>query len=124
MIAGDLRDDLATVFDELEPIPDEQLNCGCWLSKPKSAECQHCPALLGRLGVSGYPSQPGGITTAELRKRTRTAGKGWYDFAANHSPGDVRHHPKAGAWRLVGKASWPDALGGGGAPWYWEQVKD
>jgi hypothetical protein len=66
VIAIDLADELAAAFNELEPIPDQQLNCGCWLSKPKSVECQHCPALLKHLRVargngSGAVSSPSPI---------------------------------------------------------------
>lgn len=63
-------------------------------------------------------SQPGdAITTAELAERTGTNRAAWNTWAAKASPGDVRHHPQAGSWRLIGKAA-PDS--GGPARWLWE----
>ena len=62
---------------------------------------------------------PGAITTAELAELTGASRGAWNTWAAKATPGDVRHHPQAGSWRLVGKAAL-DA--GGPARWMWEQA--
>lgn len=65
------------------------------------------------------PAPPAGdaITTAELADRTSTNPGGWNNWARTVTPGEVRHHPQAGSWRLVGKAPAP---GGGPERWLWE----
>ena len=50
------------------------------------------------------------LTTAELADQTGTSRGAWNNWAGKAAPGDVRHHPDAGSWRLVGKAPAP---GGG-----------
>ena len=62
---------------------------------------------------------PGAITTAELAELTGASRGAWNTWAAKATPGDVRHHPQAGSWRLIGKAAL-DA--GGPARWMWEQA--
>ena len=62
---------------------------------------------------------PGAITTAELAELTGASRGAWNRWATRAAPGDVRHHPQAGSWRLVGKAAL-DA--GGPARWMWEQA--
>lgn len=57
------------------------------------------------------------ITTAELAKRTGSNRGGWNNWAAADRIGEVRAHPQAGSWRLVGKAPAP---GGGPERWLWE----
>ena len=60
-----------------------------------------------------------GLTTAELAIQTGTNKGAWNNWASKASPGDIRHHPQAGSWRLLGKA----ALASGGPPrWLWEQA--
>lgn len=59
----------------------------------------------------------GAITTAELAERTGTNKGAWNNWAGKASPGDVRHHPEAGPWRLVGKAAPP---AGGPPRWIWQ----
>jgi hypothetical protein len=59
------------------------------------------------------------ITTAELAERTGTNRAAWNNWAAKSSPGDVRDHPQAGGWRLIGKAA---AESGGPPRWLWEQA--
>lgn len=61
----------------------------------------------------------GAITTAELAQRTGTNHKGWNNWAASRSPGEVRVHATAGSWRLVGRVP-SDA--GGPARCMWEPV--
>jgi len=63
------------------------------------------------------PPPDGAITTAELAERTGTNRAAWNNWAAKAQPGDVRHHPQAGPWRLAGQASAP---GGGPLRWLWE----
>jgi hypothetical protein len=61
------------------------------------------------------PSQ--GITTPELAIQTGTSKGAWNTWARKATIGDIRHHPIAGSWRLLGKA----ALASGGPPrWLWE----
>lgn len=60
----------------------------------------------------------GAITTAELAERTGTNRAAWNNWAgAPGRIGEVRSHPQAGAWRLVGKAAPP---AGGPERWLWE----
>lgn len=73
------------------------------------------------------PAQPitieapaGAITTAELVERTGTNAGGWNNWARTVAPGEVRHHPQAGSWRLIGKVPAP---GGGPARWLWEPAQ-
>jgi predicted transcriptional regulator len=60
------------------------------------------------------------LTTAELADQTGTSRGAWNNWAGKAAPGDVRHHPTAGSWRLVGKAPAP---GGGPERWLWERVE-
>jgi hypothetical protein len=60
-----------------------------------------------------------GLTTAELAIQTGTNKGAWNTWASKAAIGDIRHHPQAGSWRLLGKA----ALASGGPPrWLWEQA--
>lgn len=59
----------------------------------------------------------GAITTAELARLTATNHKGWNNWAASRAAGEVRVHPDAGSWRLVGRVP-SDA--GGPARCMWE----
>lgn len=63
------------------------------------------------------PPPDGAITTTELAERTGTNRAAWNNWAAKAQPGDVRHHPQAGPWRLAGQAPAP---GGGPLRWLWE----
>lgn len=63
------------------------------------------------------PPPDGAITTAELAERTGTNRAAWNNWAKNAKVGDVRDHPQAKSWRLVGKAQ---TDGGGPARWLWE----
>jgi len=80
-----------------------------------AAQLQAEPASPERV----IPSPPIGdaITTAELAARTGTNRAGWNNWAAADRIGEVRAHPQAGSWRLVGKAPAP---GGGPDRWLWE----
>ena len=57
-----------------------------------------------------------GITTAELALRTCTNRAAWNTWASKAIPGDVRHHPQAGSWQLIGKAA---PASGGPERWLW-----
>ena len=66
------------------------------------------------------PDPPtGAITTTELAERTGANRGAWNTWATKATPGDVRHHPQAGSWRLVGKSALDT---GGPASWMWEQA--
>ena len=68
------------------------------------------------------PDPPtGAITTVQLVERTGTSRTAWNTWATKAAPGDVRHHPQAGSWRLVGKGLPPGDLGGPHR-WLWEQA--
>lgn len=63
----------------------------------------------------------GAITTVELAKLTKTNKNGWNNWANKplREIGQVRSHPDAGDWRLVGKAP---ADAGGPERWLWERA--
>lgn len=61
------------------------------------------------------PSQ--GLTTAELAIQTGTNKAAWNNWASKAAIGDIRHHPQAGSWRLLGKAA---PASGGPERWMWE----
>lgn len=62
------------------------------------------------------PPPAGAVTTAELAERTGTNRAAWNNWAGSNRVGQVRHHPQAGPWRLVGQAPAP---GGGPLRWLW-----
>jgi hypothetical protein len=57
------------------------------------------------------------LTSAELADRYGINRGSLNNWAAAHPIGAVRRHPRAGAWRLAGKAAAP---GGGPLRWLWE----
>ena len=57
-----------------------------------------------------------GITTAELALKTGTNRGAWNNWAKPERIGQVRHHPQAGSWKLIGKAA--TAIGGP-ERWLW-----
>ena len=61
------------------------------------------------------PSQS--LTTAELATQTSTNKAAWNNWASKAAIGDIRHHPQAGSWRLLGKAA---PASGGPERWMWE----
>ena len=61
------------------------------------------------------PSQS--LTTAELAIQTSTNKAAWNNWASKAAIGDIRHHPQAGSWRLLGKAA---QASGGPERWMWE----
>jgi hypothetical protein len=70
----------------------------------------------------GMPAPPpqlpdAALTTAELADRTGTNRAAWNNWANADRVGQVRSHPQAGAWRLVGKGPGPN---GGPDRWLWE----
>ena len=68
-------------------------------------------------GEPVIPQKGDALTTAELAEQTSTNRAAWNTWASKASPGDIRHHPQAGSWRLVGKAA---AANGGPERWLWE----
>jgi hypothetical protein len=58
-----------------------------------------------------------GLTTAELAIQTGTNKAAWNNWASKAAIGDIRHHPQAGSWRLLGKAA---PASGGPERWMWE----
>lgn len=58
-----------------------------------------------------------GLTTAELAIQTNTNKAAWNNWASKAAIGDIRHHPQAGSWRLLGKAA---PASGGPERWTWE----
>jgi hypothetical protein len=58
-----------------------------------------------------------GLTTAELAIQTGTNKAAWNNWASKAAIGDIRHHPQAGSWRLLGKAA---PANGGPERWMWE----
>jgi hypothetical protein len=76
-------------------------------------------APIPRMGDAA-PLQPllgaDGITTAELALKTCTNRAAWNTWASKATPGDVRHHPQAGSWQLIGKAA---PASGGPERWLW-----
>jgi hypothetical protein len=61
------------------------------------------------------------LTTAELADQTGTNRAAWNNWAGGADRvGQVRHHPTAGSWRLIGKGPAP---GGGPDRWLWEPVE-
>ena len=87
--------------------------------KPRTptAMAQSVPTAQGQ--VKSITRMGDAITTAELAEQTGTNRGGWNNWAGRAAPGEVRQHPTAGSWRLVGKAP---AAGGGPDRWLWEQV--
>jgi hypothetical protein len=67
--------------------------------------------------VSAAPRTGEALTTAELAERTGTNRAAWNNWASPERVGQVRSHPQAGPWRLVGQAPPP---GGGPLRWLWE----
>jgi|LakMenEpi03Aug12_release.lakeMendotaPanAssembly.Ray.scaffolds.fasta_scaffold30449_8 hypothetical protein len=56
------------------------------------------------------------LTTAELAERTGTNRSAWNNWAGPSRIGEVRLHPTAGPWRLVGKGT---SEAGGPMRWLW-----
>jgi hypothetical protein len=75
--------------------------------------------IIGAAHLRPAAAAAGAVTTAELAERTGTNRAAWNNWAAKATAGDVRHHPDAGSWRLMGKAP---AEVGGPAHWLWEPV--
>lgn len=63
------------------------------------------------------PRSGDAITTAELAERTGTNRAGWNNWAKAERVGQVRAHPQAGRWRLVGRGAAPN---GGPPRWLWQ----
>lgn len=85
---------------------------------------EQSPAPVPRAPAPAPPMErttpEGAITTAELARLTGTNHKAWNNWAASRSAGEVRVHPDAGAWRLVGRVL-SDA--GGPARCVWEPAE-
>jgi len=63
------------------------------------------------------PRSGDAITTAELAEQTGTNRAGWNNWAKAERVGQVRAHPQAGRWRLVGRGAAPN---GGPPRWLWQ----
>jgi hypothetical protein len=72
------------------------------------------------LPTDAPPLQPlldaDGVTTVELALRTGTNRAAWNNWAKPERIGQVRHHPQAGSWQLIGKAA---PASGGPERWLW-----
>jgi hypothetical protein len=74
---------------------------------------------IPQTGDPAIPQTGEALTTPELAEQTGTSKGAWNTWASKATIGDIRHHPIAGSWRLLGKA----ALASGGPPrWLWEAV--
>ena len=99
-----------------EPVTPKRVPMGAGtLEIIGAAHLQAAAASPERVSLQAQPGDA--ITTAELAKRTGTNRAAWNTWASKAAPGEVRHHPQAGSWRLIGKAA-PEA--GGPARWLWE----
>lgn len=67
--------------------------------------------------VPAVPRSGDAITTAELAQQTGTNRSAWNNWANPARVGQVRHHPKAGPWQLVGQGPGPH---GGPPRWFWQ----
>jgi plasmid stability protein len=115
----------AAVADLQRPASPERVSAAPRVAQPVTPK--RVPLGPGQLEIIGAahlqagPSSPdpppGPITTGELAGRTGSNRGAWNNWASKATPGDVRHHPQAGSWRLIGKAAL-DA--GGPARWLWE----
>lgn len=77
------------------------------------------PASPERVNPAALPGDA--LTTAELCERYGLSRGSWNNWAARPGQvGQVRHHPTAGSWRLIGKAPAP---GGGPDRWLWEPIE-
>ena len=86
------------------------------------------PGQLEILGTADLPPSPeppaiprsgDAITTAELAEQTGTNRAGWNNWAKAERVGQVRAHPQAGRWRLVGRGVAPN---GGPPRWLWQSA--
>jgi hypothetical protein len=75
--------------------------------------------LIPQTGDPVTPRTGDALTSVELAERTGTNRGAWNNWAVKAQPGQVRHHPQAGAWRLIGKVPAP---GGGPDRWLWEPL--
>ena len=99
-----------------EPVTPKRVPMGAGtLEIIGAAHLQAAAASPERVSLQAQPGDA--ITTAELAERTGTNRAAWNTWASKAAPGEVRHHPQAGSWRLIGKAA-PEA--GGPARWLWE----
>ena len=90
------------------------------LSPPPAGEAPSPERVSDAPRTGDLPPPPAGaITTAELAERTGTNRPAWNNWARPDRIGEVRSHPEAGPWRLVGQAPAP---GGGPPRWLWEQA--
>jgi hypothetical protein len=110
-LAGDSKPASSDLADQLAAM-DARLAALESASPAKVAPIPHmgdAPPLQPLLGGDG-------ITTAELALSTNTNRAAWNTWAAKATPGDVRHHPQAGSWQLLGKAA---PASGGPERWLW-----
>ena len=108
---GAPRSDLAARLDALEQRLDALATSPIrGIPAPRPVE-PVTPKQVVPLGSQGDE-----ITTAELAERTGTNRGAWNNWAKPERIGQVRHHPQAGSWKLIGKAA--TAIGGP-ERWLW-----
>lgn len=81
---------------------------------PSPERVSPSPEALPQTGELLPP--PDAITTLELAERTGTNRAAWNNWAHPGRVGQVRRHPTAGPWRLVGKG---EPSSGGPRRWLW-----
>jgi len=112
---GAPRSDLAARLDALEQRLDALVTSPIRVTPPPRPAEPVAPKQVVPLG-----SQGDGITTAEVALKTGTNRGAWNNWARFERIGQVRHHPQAGSWKLIGKAA--TAIGGP-ERWLWRLEK-
>jgi len=102
--SSDLADQLAAIEARLAA-----LEGGSPVKVAPIPQVGDAPPLQPLLGADG-------ITTAELALQTGTNRGAWNNWAKPERVGQVRHHPQAGSWKLIGKAA---TATGGPERWLW-----
>lgn len=126
--AGTAAPDLAELLERLQVLEGAMAQLQAQARRsPERVEPLRVPLGPGQLEIIGAnhlqpPAAPfappdGAITTAELAERTGTNRAAWNNWASPDRVGQLRHHPQAGSWRLVGKTA---VEAGGPARWVWE----
>ena len=109
---GAPRSDLDTRLDALEQRLDALVASPVRVIPAPRSVVEVTPKQVVPLG--SYRGD--GITTAELALSTGTNRGAWNNWAKPERVGQVRHHPQAGRWQLIGKAA--TAIGGP-ERWLW-----
>jgi hypothetical protein len=114
--SSDLADQLAAIERRLAALEQGRLASPTRVIPAPPPTSEEAPKQVVPLG--SY--QGDGITTAELAERTGTNRGAWNNWAKPERVGQVRHHPQAGSWKLIGKAA--TAIGGP-ERWLWRLEK-